>query len=143
MRVCVRASACVFAAGWWQDFDLWGEDVIIHRRALRSAYRVDDPSQADYFLVPVWDSSAMWQVRPSIHASTRPSVRASIVPMCGSSGVCQMNWGFRDLLPTGVRVHKEAAEYIQQHWCRGRGCHSRHAAMLLLRRCSKARLLSG
>jgi hypothetical protein len=23
-------------AGWWQDFDLWGEDVIIHRRALRS-----------------------------------------------------------------------------------------------------------
>ena len=29
--------------GWWQDFDLWGEDVIIHRRALRSAYRVTDP----------------------------------------------------------------------------------------------------
>ena len=75
-------------AGWWQDMDLWGEDVIIHRRALRSYYRVNDPSKADYFLVPVWDSSAMWQ----------------------------MNWGFRDLLPTGVRVHKEAAEYVQKHW---------------------------
>jgi len=75
-------------AGWWQDFDLWGEDVVVHRRALRSVYRVDDPSKADFFLVPVWDSSAMWQ----------------------------MNWGFRDLLPTGVRVHKEAAEYIQAHW---------------------------
>ena len=31
-------------AGWWQDMDLWGEDVIIHRRALRSYYRVNDPS---------------------------------------------------------------------------------------------------
>ena len=48
--------------GWWQDFDLWGEDVIIHRRALVSSHRVDDPEQADYFLVPVWISSAMWQV---------------------------------------------------------------------------------
>ena len=75
-------------AGWWQDFDLWGEDVIIHRRALRSYYRVDDPEKADYFLVPVWDSSAMWQ----------------------------MNWGFRDLLPTGVRVVGEAAQYVREHW---------------------------
>ena len=48
--------------GWWQDMDLWGEDVIIHRRALRSAYRVEDPELADFFLVPVWDSSSMWQV---------------------------------------------------------------------------------
>ena len=47
--------------------------MIIHRRALRSAYRVTDASQADFFLVPVWVSSAMWQ----------------------------MNWGFRDLLATG------------------------------------------
>ena len=75
-------------AGWWQDMDLWGEDVIIHRRALRSYYRVDDPELADYFLVPVWDSSAMWQ----------------------------MNWGFRDLLPTGVRAHREAYEYIRKTW---------------------------
>jgi hypothetical protein len=74
--------------GWWQDFDLWGEDVIIHRRALRSAYRVDDPYQADYFLVPVWVSSAMWQ----------------------------MNWGFRDLLPTGVRTVGEVASYIRSTW---------------------------
>ena len=74
--------------GWWQDFDLWGEDVIIHRRALRSAYRVHDPALADYFLVPVWVSSAMWQ----------------------------MNWGFRDLLPTGVRTVGEVAAYIRTHW---------------------------
>ena len=41
---CTRAMR-----GWWQDMDLWGEDVIIHRRALRSYYRVNDPSKADYF----------------------------------------------------------------------------------------------
>ena len=75
-------------SGWWQDFDLWGEDVVIHRRSLRSYYRVDDPEKADFFLVPVWDSSAMWQ----------------------------MNWGFRDLLPTGVRVHREAYEYLRATW---------------------------
>ena len=75
-------------SGWWQDFDLWGEDVIIHRRALRSVYRVTDPEQADYFLVPVWVSSAMWQ----------------------------MNWGFRDLLPTGVRTVGEVADYIRTTW---------------------------
>jgi hypothetical protein len=74
--------------GWWQDFDLWGEDVIIHRRALRSLYRVTDPEAADFFLVPVWVSSAMWQ----------------------------MNWGFRDLLPTGVRTVGEAADYVRQTW---------------------------
>ena len=74
--------------GWWQDFDLWGEDVIIHRRALRSAYRVTDASQADFFLVPVWVSSAMWQ----------------------------MNWGFRDLLPTGVREVRALAEYLRATW---------------------------
>ena len=74
--------------GWWQDMDLWGEDVVIHRRALRSTYRVLDPEQADYFLVPVWDSSAMWQ----------------------------MNWGFRDLLPTGVRAHADAVDYIRATW---------------------------
>jgi len=72
--------------GWWQDMDLWGEDVVIHRRALRSAYRVLDPEQADYFLVPVHVSSGMWQ----------------------------LNWGFRDLLPTGVRVHEAALQYIKE-----------------------------
>ena len=55
---------------------------------MRSAYRVDDPEEADYFLVPVWVSSAMWQ----------------------------MNWGFRDLLPTGVRTVGEVAAYIREHW---------------------------
>ncbi|KAL1527668.1 hypothetical protein AB1Y20_009054 [Prymnesium parvum] len=49
------------SGGWWQDLDLWGEDVIIHRRALRSIYRVTDPAKADFFLVPIWVSSAMWQ----------------------------------------------------------------------------------
>ena len=73
--------ACVRA----QDFDLWGEDVIVHRRMLRSVYRTHDAQSADFFLVPVWVSSAMWQ----------------------------MNWGFRDLLPTGVRVVREAAEYAR------------------------------
>ena len=76
------------AGGWWQDLDLWGEDVAIHRRMLRSSYRVTNPEEADYFLVPVWVSSAMWQ----------------------------MNWGFRDLLPTGVRAIKEATAYIRSTW---------------------------
>ena len=67
-----------------QDFDLWGEDVIIHRRMLRSVYRTYDAQSADYFLVPVWVSSAMWQ----------------------------MNWGFRDLLPTGVRQTVETAVFV-------------------------------
>jgi len=74
--------------GWWQDFDLWGEDVIIHRRMLVSKYRVTDPELADYFFVPIWVSSAMWQ----------------------------MNWGFRDLLPTGVRTVRQATDYIRQTW---------------------------
>jgi hypothetical protein len=49
---------------------------------------VTNPEEADYFLVPVWVSSAMWQ----------------------------MNWGFRDLLPTGVRAIKEATAYIRSTW---------------------------
>ena len=28
----------------------------------------------------------------------------------------QMNWGFRDLLPTGVRTVKRLAEYLQATW---------------------------
>ena len=68
--------------GWWQDLDLWGEDVVIHRRLLRSKYRVYHPANADFFFVPVWVSSAMWQ----------------------------MNWGFRDLLPTGVRAPKDSED---------------------------------
>eukprot|EP00962_Isochrysis_galbana_P030044 scaffold9715_cov113-Isochrysis_galbana.AAC.20 len=74
--------------GWWQDMDLWGEDVVIHRRALRSAYRVTDPEQADLFLVPIHVSSGMWQ----------------------------LNWGFRDLLPTGVRVHQALLAYLRATW---------------------------
>jgi len=62
--------------------------VIIHRRALRSAYRVENASEADYFLVPIWVSSAMWQ----------------------------MNWGFRDLLITGQRTVAECAQYLRDTW---------------------------
>jgi len=74
--------------GWWQDMDLWGEDVVIHRRALRSLYRVTDPEQADLFLVPIHVSSGMWQ----------------------------FNWGFRDLLPTGIKVHEALLAYLQATW---------------------------
>ena len=70
------------AGGWWQELDLWGEDVVFHKRMLRSTYRVVDPRDADYFLVPVWVSSAMWQ----------------------------MNWGFRDLLDG--RAHRQAARRV-------------------------------
>ena len=76
------------AGGWWQELDLWGEDVVFHKRMLRSTYRVTDPRDADYFVVPVWVSSAMWQ----------------------------MNWGFRDLLPTGVRTVRRLAQYLQRTW---------------------------
>ena len=74
--------------GWWQDMDLWGEDVVIHRRMLRSTYRVTDPEKADWFLVPIHVSSGMWQ----------------------------LNWGFRDLLPTGVRVHTALLSYLRATW---------------------------
>ena len=47
-----------------------------------------DPEEADYFLVPIWVSSAMWQ----------------------------MNWGFRDLLATGTRTVDECAAYLQATW---------------------------
>lgn len=76
------------AGGWWQELDLWGEDVVFHKRILRSVYRTTDPEAADFFYVPVWVSSAMWQ----------------------------MNWGFRDLLPTGVRTVKRLTEYLQATW---------------------------
>ena len=56
------------ARGWWQDLELWGEDVVIHRRALKSSYRVTNPEEADYFLVPIWVSSAMWQVHIYIYS---------------------------------------------------------------------------
>ena len=71
-----------------QELDLWGEDVVFHKRMLRSTYRTTNPEEADYFYVPVWVSSAMWQ----------------------------MNWGFRDLLPTGVRTVKRLAQYLQATW---------------------------
>jgi hypothetical protein len=58
------------------------------RRALRSSCRVMDPEEADYFLVPIWVSSAMWQ----------------------------MNWGFRDLLGTGTRTVAECAAYLRATW---------------------------
>lgn len=105
-------------SGWWQDMDLWGEDVIIHRRALSSLYRVTDPEQADFFLVPVWVSSAMWQARDCPLEPLSPRTQHEH-PSSGELGI----QGFaRYGRACGGRVHRlhpyDMALFRPARWCR-------------------------
>lgn len=105
-------------SGWWQDMDLWGEDVIIHRRALSSLYRVTDPEQADFFLVPVWVSSAMWQARDCPLEPLSPRTQHEH-PSSGELGI----QGFARYGRTcGGRVHRlhpyDMALFRPARWCR-------------------------